>query len=195
MKTLCLTLATALATALAPTANAQSSGGMTMTTQPEAQQSALHDFDFLIGSWRVHHYRLKARLADNHDWVEFEGTSRLEMTMNGAGTFDDNWLDLPGGAYRAVGIRAYDPKTGLWSIWWLDGRSPQGPLDPPVRGRFENGVGTFLGDDVFNGKPIKVRYTWSRITPNSAHWEQAFSPDAGKTWETNWRMDLTRTAP
>jgi hypothetical protein len=191
MKTLCLALAAAMA--IAPNAQAQSSGVVPMTTQSSAEH--LHDFDFLIGSWRVHHRRLKVRLAGNHDWEEFEGTSRLEMTMGGAGTMDDNWLDLPGGAYRAMGIRAYDPKTGLWSIWWLDGRTPQGPLDPPVRGRFENGVGTFTGDDTFNGKPIKVRYTWSRITPTSAHWEQAFSPDGGKTWETNWRMDLTRTAP
>jgi hypothetical protein len=37
-----------------------------------------------------------------------------------------------------------------------------------------------------------VRYIWSRITPNSAHWEQAFSPDAGKSWETNWEMQLKR---
>ena len=26
----------------------------------------------------------------------------------------------------------------------------------------------------------------------SAYWEQAFSPDGGKTWEVNWRMDFTR---
>jgi hypothetical protein len=190
MKTLCLALTAAAALAIAPNANAQSSGDKPMTTA--AEQSAPHDFDFLVGSWRVHHRRLKLRLAGNHDWEEFEGTSRLEMTMAGAGTVDDNWLDLPGGAYRAVGIRAYDPKTGLWSIWWLDGRNPQGPLDPPVRGRFENGIGTFTGNDTFNGKPIVVRYTWSRITPTTCHWEQAFSPDGGKTWETNWVMDLTR---
>jgi len=190
MKTLCLALTAVAALAIAPNANAQSSGDAPMTTA--AEQSAPHDFDFLVGSWRVHHRRLKLRLAGNHDWEEFEGTSRLEMTMAGAGTVDDNWLDLPGGAYRAVGIRAYDPKTGLWSIWWLDGRNPQGPLDPPVRGRFENGIGTFTGNDTFNGKPIVVRYTWSRITPTTCHWEQAFSPDGGKTWETNWVMDLTR---
>ncbi|TJV23098.1 MAG: DUF1579 domain-containing protein, partial [Mesorhizobium sp.] len=23
-------------------------------------------------------------------------------------------------------------------------------------------------------------------------WEQAFSPDGGKTWETNWIMDFAR---
>jgi hypothetical protein len=150
-----------------------------------------HDFDFLIGKWRVHHRRLKERLANNHDWVEFEGTCELTMTMGGQGTMDDNFIGLPSGGYRAMGLRGYDPKTQTWAIWWLDARDPH-KIEPPVMGNFQNGVGTFEGDDIFNAKPIKVRFQWSRITANSAHWEQAFSPDGGKTWEMNWAMDFTR---
>ncbi len=150
-----------------------------------------HDFDFLVGRWRVHHRRLKERLAGNHDWVEFEGSCEMQMTMGGAGTMDDNVIGLPSGAYRAMGIRGYDPKTQTWAIWWLDARNLHS-IEPPVIGNFTDGVGTFEGDDMFAGKPIRVRFTWSRITAHSAHWEQAFSPDAGKTWETNWVMDLAR---
>ena len=150
-----------------------------------------HDFDFLIGKWNVHHWRLKDRLAGNHDWVEFEGTSDLWMTLDGRGTVDDNYIGLPSSPYRAVGIRAYDPAAQTWAIWWLDERQPR-KIEPPVFGNFQNGIGTFEGDDTFNGKPIKVRFTWSKITASSAHWEQAFSADGGKTWETNWRMDFTR---
>src|ERR1700744_3643339 len=61
-----------------------------------------HDFDFLIGKWNVHHWRLKDRLAGSHDWVEFDGTSELWMTLNGHGTIDDNYIGLPSGPYRAV---------------------------------------------------------------------------------------------
>ena len=32
----------------------------------------------------------------------------------------------------------------------------------------------------------------SDITPNSAHFEQSFSDDGGKTWEVNWITDQTR---
>lgn len=151
--------------------------------------AGLHDFDFLVGDWRVHHRVLK---ADSHEWVEFEGTSRTRPLMQGFGNVEDNVLGAPGGTYSAVGLRAYDPKTGRWAIWWVDGRNPLGSLDPPVQGRFENGVGRFYSDDTLKGKPIRTRYTWSNITPTSARWEQAYSPDAGKTWETNWTMEFRR---
>ena len=61
-----------------------------------------------------------------------------------------------------------------------------------MHGGFAKGVGTFYGDDSFEGRPIRVRYLWSRITEQSARWEQAFSLDEGNNWETNWYMDFTR---
>jgi hypothetical protein len=149
------------------------------------------DFDFLVGSWTVRHHRLKERLTGNTEWEHFSGTSTLWLTLDGLGTIDDNLLELPSGTYRAMGIRAFNPEDGKWSIWWLDARNV-GVLDPPVRGGFKDGVGVFEGDDVLRGKPIRVRYTWSDITARTAHWEQAFSPDGGRTWEVNWRMDFTR---
>lgn len=150
-----------------------------------------HDFDFLAGKWRVHHSRLKERLAHSHAWTDFEGTCDMQMTLGGHGNMDDNVLGGPDGAYRAMSVRGYDPKTQTWAIWWLDARNPHA-IEPPVIGNFKDGVGVFEGDDVFKGKPIKVRFTWSHITPTSARWEQAFSPDGGKSWETNWKMEFAR---
>lgn len=65
-------------------------------------------------------------------------------------------------------------------------------LDPPMKGRFVNGIGTFYADDTLRGKPIKVRFIWSHITQTSARWEQTFSPDEGKTWEANWLQRIER---
>src|ERR1700722_7165373 len=135
--------------------------------QPESAASGVHDFDFLIGCWNVQHRRLRERLANGHDWVDFKGTTVVQILLGGNGNIDDNVLELPGETYRALSLRSFDPKSQLWSIWWLDGRSPQGPLDPPVRGRFQDGVGTFYADDTFNGRPIRVRFVWSDITPRS----------------------------
>jgi hypothetical protein len=158
----------------------------------DPQSSGVHDFDFFIGHWRVHHRRLKERLANNHEWLQFDGTTVTQTLLGGSANIDDNVLDLPGDSYRAVTLRSYNSKTGQWSIWWLDGRSPMGPLDPPVRGGFKDGVGVFYADDTFNHKPIRVRFIWSKISRESCHWEQAFSADNGKSWETNWEMEFTR---
>jgi len=63
---------------------------------------------------------------------------------------------------------------------------------PPNIGEFKNGRGEFYCQDTFNGRAILIRYVWSDITPNSAHFEQSFSDDGGKTWEVNWITDQTR---
>lgn len=150
------------------------------------------DFDFLVGRWTVQHHRLQKRLAGCTTWDDFTGTSQLWLVMDGLGTVDDNWLDAPSGAYRAATLRAYDTTQRHWCIWWLDGRfAPQ--MDTPMRGGFgADGVGRFYADEDFEGRPIRVRFVWSHITPRSARWEQAFSVDRGATWEVNWVMDFER---
>ena len=156
----------------------------------ENEATGVNDFDFLMGSWRVHHRRLKERLADNHEWIEFEGTCSMQKILGNAGNMDENVLDLPGAPYRAVTLRAYDATKKQWSIWWIDGRNPS-HLDPPVVGAFKNGIGTFYADDMFEGKPIRIRFLWTNLT-TKPHWEQAFSNDGGKTWETNWVMEFVK---
>ena len=188
----CLLAFSIVATALTFATKAPSQTAKTEQSMPNLTYPELHDFDFLVGRWHVHHLRLKERLAGNQQWDEFEGSSVLMKTMGGFGTFDDNVIELPGGAYRAMTVRVFDPKDRKWSIWWFDARTPQAAIDPPLRGGFKDGVGTFYSDDTFKGKSIRVRFIWSQITPTSAHWEQAFSPDGGKTWETNWKMSLER---
>ena len=152
----------------------------------------MHDFDFLVGEWQTHSRKLKERLANSNDWLEFDGTLRTAKLMDGFANVDNTLFNVPGGSYRGVALRSYDPKTGQWSIWLLDGRNPSSDLDKPVKGHFENGVGKFYADDTFQGKPVRVRFLWSHITATSARWEQALSPDAGKTWETNWIQEIRR---
>jgi hypothetical protein len=151
------------------------------------------DFDFFLGNWRVKHRRLKERLVGCNEWVEFAGTCLTQPILGGLGNIDDNVLDLPFGMYRAVTLRSFDAKTGTWSIWWLDGRNPS-RLDPPMVGRFKDGVGTFYAEDTLDGRPIHVRFQWTLPERDAPRWEQAFSSDAGHTWETNWIMDFVRAS-
>ncbi|WP_211194243.1 hypothetical protein [Pyxidicoccus fallax] len=165
----------------------------TPKSAPAADLSGLHAFDALVGTWTAHHRRLKERLTGCTEWEEFGGTFDFRLLMNGHANVDDSVFDMPEGRVHGVGLSAYDARTGQWAIWGLDGRNPAGRLDPPLKGRFEKGVGTFYADDTLRGRPIRVRVIWSNITPTSARWEQAFSPDGGKTWETNWVTEFRRT--
>jgi hypothetical protein len=157
----------------------------------ELLPSAPTDFDFVIGDWLVKHRRLKERLAHCQEWVEFDGEMSTRKILGGFGNVEDNVLRFPEGEFRAIALRSYDPSTRQWSIWWLDGRFPD-RIDVPVVGQFENGIGTFFARDVFAGNPILVRFIWSRVTSTELRWEQAFSSDEGRTWETNWTMNFHR---
>lgn len=155
------------------------------------KRGAPDDFDFLIGDWRVAHRRLKRRLIGDRDWEEFAGASSTRKILGGFGNIEDNWIDLPGGAYRAIAVRSFDPEPGQWAIWWLDARAPH-QLDVPVIGGFESGAGSFYADAVLGERPIRVRFLWTLTGTSSPQWEQAFSADGGAGWETNWVMRFHR---
>jgi len=157
----------------------------------QTAMSSPADFDFVIGRWNVAHRRLKERLVDCDEWVAFPGTCETRKVMDGAGNVEDNWLDFPGEPYRAVALRSFNAAVGEWAIWWLDGRDPWN-LDVPVKGGFAAGTGLFYAETVVGGVPVRVRFTWIRSPVDTPRWEQAFSNDAGITWETNWTMDFSR---
>jgi hypothetical protein len=151
-----------------------------------------HDFDFFHGSWKIQNRRLEKRLAGNTNWQEFEARcQKCAPVIGGMGNADDFSGVFPDGqSIEGMTLRIFNPSTRAWSIYWTDNRCCE--LQPPVVGRFENGRGTFYGNDVFNAKPIKVVFYWYDIAPDTATWEQAFSEDDGATWETNWQMFFTR---
>ena len=148
-----------------------------------------HDFDFQTGVWRIRNERLVKRLQGSTDWETFDAIQHARLLPGGLGNIDDFITDhWPG--YVGMSLRLYNPRTRKWSIYWVSNRT--GVLEPPVVGSFANGVGIFEGRDQHEGQPILVRYTWSEITNTGARWEQAFSTDEGRTWETNWVMVMTR---
>lgn len=148
------------------------------------------DFDFLVGTWDIDNRTLVRRLAGSDEWREFRSTSRCWRMFDGDANVDE--FVLPDGV-RGMTTRLRDPRTGVWSLHWSSNRASG--FEPPVFGWFaRDGVGTFLGDDHHGERPIRVRYVWSRVTPTSCRWEQAWSLDGELTWETNWIMDFTRVS-
>jgi len=148
-----------------------------------------HDFDFWMGSWKIRNRRLRERLKGSTTWDEFEATGVARPLLGGIGNEDVYRTDFSGG-FTGMSFRFFDKATRQWSIYWADSR--KGTLDPPVVGSFTGEVGIFEGVDTLEGRPIRVRFTWSRVATPEPRWEQAFSDDGGKTWETNWVMEMTR---
>jgi len=124
------------------------------------------------------------------EWEQFPGVSRASVHFSGGASFDE--IEFPTKGFSGLTLRLFDTERMEWSLYWASKRT--GTLFPPVVGRFEDGVGTFYGDDAHGGKPVRVRFIWSGITDSAAHWEQAFSVDDEKTWVTNWHMWFTRRA-
>lgn len=147
------------------------------------------DFDFLHGRWNVRNERLQRRLAGSNDWETFDATQECRPLLAGLGNIDEFVTEWAQG-FLGIALRLFNPRTRQWSIYWASNRTAV--LEPPVIGSFEDGIGTFYGKDLHEGVPIDVRFIWSHITAVGARWQQAFSVDGGKTWETNWRMYMTR---
>lgn len=149
-----------------------------------------NDFDFLIGTWKVRHRTLKKRLHEATEWLEFEGDMVSRKILNGLGNIDENLIHTKTGLVHAIAFRLFNPASQEWSIYWSTDQT--GVLDVPVIGRFQDGRGEFYSQELFEGRHIYSRFLWSKITANSAQWEQAFSEEGGKTWETNWVMEFER---
>jgi len=159
-------------------------------SQTVVAQGTARDFDFWMGRWNGRNRRLRERLAACEDWDEFESKSIARSILGGTGNEDVFLTDYAGG-YVGMSFRFFDPETKLWAIYWADSRH-SGVLEPPVIGGFDGDVGVFEGPDTFEGRPIIVRYTWSRVDTPTPRWEQAFSDDDGETWETNFVSEFTR---
>src|SRR2546423_412054 len=150
-----------------------------------------YDFDFLIGKWKVRNRRLAERLKDSTDWQEFPANLEVRPILGGLGNADTFSADFPDGKkLEGTTVRVFNPKTQRWSLYWVDNRTCE--LQTPVVGKFIGSRGEFFANETFNGTPILVRFVWVKMPPMAAHWEQAFSVDAGKTWETNWQMEFVR---
>src|SRR6188474_1601899 len=45
--------------------------------------SSQNDFDFLVGNWVLKDKKLKSRLTNSNEWIEFESTVEMHKLLNG----------------------------------------------------------------------------------------------------------------
>ncbi|MDQ6787200.1 MAG: hypothetical protein M3033_10370 [Acidobacteriota bacterium] len=166
------------------TAQQKSDAPQNISRVSPAPKDEQHDFDFEIGTWKTHLKRLLHPLTGSTTWVEYEGTTVVRKVWNGNANLVE--LDVSGsaGSIKALSLRLYNPDSRQWSLNFAN--ISGGVMSQPTIGEFKNGRGEFFDQETLNGRAIFVRFIISDITPNSCHFEQAFSDDGGKTWEVNW---------
>ncbi len=156
--------------------------------------SGINDFDFLQGSWSIHNRRRTNAFRPENEgvWEEFAATHTGVKYLDEKVNIEFFEGTFPGGEVRkGLTIRTFDPQSQQWSIRWLDNHNPHD--FSPLVGGFRDGIGLFYQEvEAPDSQSVHVRFTWDNITEHTARWQQAFSFDGGKTWDTNWIMDFIR---
>jgi hypothetical protein len=144
--------------------------------------SNAYGFDFEVGRWRSTVSRLASPLSGSDEWLYYEGITLVHALWRGAFAVE---LDVSGeaGRLRAFSLRLYDETAGEWLL--RTGVPGSADLDPPLRGGFSDGIGEFVGPDVYRDTPVLVRFVIRDISATSARFEQYFSTDGGNSFELN----------
>lgn len=171
-----------------PAVSFDTNSELVITASPTSSKS---DFDFLVGHHKVHHKKLKERLSNCTEWIEFEGTKETEKLLTGMANVESHYMKTGAKTVEGMALRLFSPATRLWSIYWAD--DAHGTLGVPVVGSFEADFGHFFTKDNFNNKDILIGFRWDIRDKDNPVWSQAFSEDNGTTWEWNWFMYMTKT--
>ena len=167
--------------------------GASAAPPPAAAQGAApalrdgrHDFDWDYGTWKTHQKRRLHPLTGSTTWVEYSGTDVVRKIWDGAnsGTIE---ADGPAGHLEIFSVRLYNPDSHQWSVDFTN--SATGAFSQPLFGEFKDGRADLYDQEPYNGRMIMVRFSVFDITATTCHFEQAFSDDGGKTWETNFIVD------
>jgi hypothetical protein len=131
-------------------------------------------------------------LSGSNTWAQYDGTTVVRKVWNGRANLVELEVDGPSGHLEFASLRLYNPQSHQWSLNFASSRA--GVIGVPKIGEFRNRRGEFFDQETFDGHVVLVRFIISDITPDSCHFEQAFSLDGGKTWEVNWIATDTRVA-
>src|ERR1700730_17166657 len=134
----------------------QNSGAPTTSDkQPLAERDGQHDFDFELGTWKIHLKRLVKPLTGSKTWVEFDGTSVTRKVWDGRAQIEELETDGSAGHIEGLTLRLDKPEARQGSLYGGTRRSVT--LGVPTIGEFKNGRGEFYDQEEINGRTILVR--------------------------------------
>lgn len=167
----------------------------------EAPRDGQHDFDFDLGTWHMHSRRLLHPLSGSGQWVEMNGVTVVRPVWGGRANIAEVETDGPDFHLELLALRLYDPVAHQWNINFATSKvgvlnyvnSNGGMQSVPMIGQFRDGKGVFYDQEPYEGRTIWVRFIIQKLSATTARSEQAFSGDNGKSWETNWINEYTKT--
>ena len=160
------------------------------TAAQSTPRDGQHDFDWQLGSWKIHMQRLQHPLTGSTKWTELDGTVVVRKVWDGRANLAEIATHGASGHLEFLSLRLYNPQAHQWSLNFASSNS--GTLGLPMIGEFKNGRGEFYDQETFNGRMILVRFVFTADSPDATRDEQSFSEDGGKTWEVNWINTATR---
>lgn len=151
----------------------------TVHTQPSASDSSL--FDFWIGEWDLWWY--------GKDSVKEYGTNSITRILDNRIIHEDFAITSGGNmGFKGQSMSVLEAQTATWKQTWVDN---SGGYMPFIGG--SDGVRRFFEREfVRDGKTILQKMIFHSITHDSLVWDWTRSTDAGRTWNTLWRIHYQR---
>lgn len=132
-----------------------------------------------VGDWQFN------AIVHKDDGATHTGAGEIHFSWALDGrAIQDVWI-LPGTFYGTT-LRVYDPGLDAWHILWND----------PLKQLYTRQVGRKLGDDIVQlGRlgDVTLRWSFTRIEPNSFLWTGERSFDDGKSWTVQSQFDARRS--
>jgi hypothetical protein len=150
-----------------------------------------NDFDFDLGTWKLHTAKLLKPLTGSTQWTEADGKVVVTKIWDGSANLAEVHTDYPTGPVDFLALRWYSPAAKQWFMDFAT--AVGGQLGVAGAGVFKDGRVDFYDQEDLDGKAILVRFSVWPTAKDGMSSEQAFSADGGKTW--GWRRCVLRVPP
>lgn len=163
-------------------------------TPPICEEEQGRAFDFWVGDWDI---RQRIRREDG-TYLALPARTSVSRALDGCalvehwqGEVQFFWEGMQEPEpMKAISVRAYDPRTREWNIYWMDTRSRR--FDTPYVGNFAGDRGDFYREwETPEGRRIG-RIRFSVVSRDSVSWSLAVSTDERQNWTTMWSMEMRR---
>lgn len=141
-------------------------------------------FDFWVGEWDC---TGKSRITAGEDkWVDTNATNSIKKILSGKVVEESFSMD----GFVGHSVTAYDAQRKVWRQTWVDNSGGYLVFEGGMKG--DKMILTEVSSPVPSSSKRKQRMAFSDFEGDSFTWEWEGSPDGGKTWNLNWRLNYKR---